>query len=152
LTSRFVYSFLNERCTFAVGQIFYFDTPQVAPINDDEKQRTSALAAESNAVFSQYWSSKAGIQYDTELNQASLGNAVFEYRKDAERLVQLNYRYASQEYSNDALPNKNYPTDLSQVGFVAAWPVTDRIGVVAQYYYDTKQQQPATQLLGLQYN
>lgn len=152
LTTRFFDSSLNERFNFAVGQIFYFETPQVAPINDDEKQRTSAWAAESNAVFSQNWSAKAGIQYDTELNQASLGNAVLEYRKDAERLVQLNYRYASQEYINDALPNKNYPTDLSQVGVVAAWPVTDRIGVVGQYYYDTKQQQPATQLLGLQYN
>lgn len=80
---------------------------------------------------------------------------MLEYRRDAERLVQLNYRYASPEYIRDMIPNVTNPgfqQGISQVGVTASWPIVERWAVVGAYYYDTKANQPANQLIGLQYN
>ena len=41
---------------------------------------------------------------------------------------------------------------ISQVGIVASWPIAEQWAFVGQYYYDTKESQPASQLVGLQYN
>ncbi|MGL5101348.1 MAG: LPS assembly protein LptD [Plesiomonas sp.] len=151
LTTRIFDQGLNERFNFAIGQIFYLSAPRITEKAQHEA-RTSAWATESNVLFNENWSAKAGVQYDPQDKQVTLANTAVEYRKDSERLVQLNYRYASQEYINSALPNKNYDHNISQVGLVSAWPVTDKLGVVGQYYYDTGLKQSAEQLLGLQYN
>ena len=55
------------------------------------------------------WGLRGGLQYDTRLNSVSLGNGVVEYRQDAERVVQLNYRYATPEYIQTALNTKTVP-------------------------------------------
>ncbi|WP_145498144.1 LPS assembly protein LptD, partial [Yersinia bercovieri] len=52
---------------------------------------------------------KGGAQYDTRLGNLTLGNAVMEYRKDSERMIQLNYRYASPEYIQAAVSNVTSP-------------------------------------------
>ena len=70
-------------------------------------------------------------------------------------MSQLGYRYASPEYMQATLPNvanPRYQDGISQVGGIASWPMADRWAVVGAYYYDTKAQQPAEQLIGLQYN
>ena len=95
------------------------------------------------------------MQYDTRLDALALGDAVLEYRADSERMIQLSYRYASPEDIQATLPNvtnPGYQDGISQVGGIASWPIADRWAIVGAYYYDTKAQQPADQLIGLQYN
>ncbi len=57
------------------------------------------------------------------------------------RLVQLNYRYASPEYIQATLPSystaQQYKEGISQVGMTASWPIVDRWSVVGAYYFDT---------------
>ena len=98
---------------------------------------------------------RGGLQYDTRLDALAIGDAVLEYRSDAERMVQLSYRYASPEYIQATLPgvtNPGYQQGISQAGIIASWPIADRWAVVAAYYYDTKAKQAADQLLGVQYS
>jgi LPS-assembly protein len=105
--------------------------------------------------ISDRWSTRGGIQYDTRLDNISQGNAVLEYRRDADRMVQLNYRYTSPEYIEQTLTrirNPGYQDGISQVGATASWPIADAWSVVGAWYYDTKAKQPADQLLGVQYS
>jgi LPS-assembly protein len=82
-----------------------------------------------------------------------MGNTVLEYRRDADRLVQLNYRFVDRDYIQATAKNAPaFQQGISQLGLVASWPLSDRWALVGAYYYDTKEQQPASQLVGLQYN
>ncbi len=102
------------------------------------------------------WGLRGGIQYDTRLDNVATGNGTIEYRRDENRLVQLNYRYASPEYIQATLPSYStaaqYKQGISQVGMTASWPIVDRWSVVGAYYYDTNTRKAANQMLGVQYN
>ncbi len=76
---------------------------------------------------------------------------MLEYRRDADRMVQLNYRYSSPEYIHATVPsiaNPGYQQGISQPGITASWPIADSWSVVGAWYYDTKAKQSASQLVG----
>lgn len=159
VTSRIYDDALVERFNASVGQIYYFDRPRTGDNNmmldQSDNNGSMVWAGDSYLRVDDNWGLRGGLQYDARLNEVALGDAVVEYRKDAERLVQLNYRYASPQYIRAMLPNVQNPgfqQGISQVGVMASWPIVDRWAVVGAYYYDTKANQPADQLIGLQYN
>ena len=85
--------------------------------------------------ISERWGLRGGIQYDTRLDNVATSNSSIEYRRDEDRLVQLNYRYASPEYIQATLPKyystaEQYKNGISQVGAVASWPIADRWSIV----------------------
>lgn len=160
LTTRIYDDELAERFNASIGQIYYFDRPRTGDtstaLDRNKDQGSLVWAGDSYWKIDDRWGLRGGLQYDTRLKNVSLGDAVLEYRRDAERLVQLNYRYASSEYIRDTVPNvlenRAFQQGISQVGMTASWPIADRWAVVGAYYYDTKANQPANQLIGLQYN
>ncbi len=82
--------------------------------------------------ISERWGLRGGIQYDTRLDNVATSNSSIEYRRDEDRLVQLNYRYASPEYIQATLPKyystaEQYKNGISQVGAVASWPIADDV-------------------------
>ena len=127
-------------------------------IDDQDSTGSLIWAGDTYWKISDRWGARGGIQYDTKLNNVAQGNAILEYRRDADRMVQLNYRYSSPEYVASALNNESlltnpiYRKGISQVGTTASWPIADAWSVVGAYYYDTRNSKPAEQLLGLQYS
>lgn len=159
VTTRIYDDALVERFNASIGQIYYFDRPRTGDRNTSldksDNNGSQVWAGDSFLKIDDRWGVRGGVQYDNRLNEVALGDAVLEYRRDAERLVQLNYRYASPEYIRDMIPNVTNPgfqQGISQVGITASWPIVERWAVVGAYYYDTKANQPANQLIGLQYN
>ncbi len=159
VTTRVYDDELVERFNASVGQIYYFSRARTSDKASgwDEDADTGSLvwAGDSYWKISNRWGVRGGLQYDTRLDSLALGDAVLEYRRDQNRMVQLNYRYASPEYIQAMLPDINHPgyqQGISQVGAIASWPIVDRWSLVGGYYYDTKANQPADQLIGLQYN
>lgn len=156
VTTRIFDNDLVERFNASVGQIYSFTPSRTGLETTDSDDRGSIeWAGDSFWKISDRWNARGGIQYDTRLNTVSQGNAVLEYRRDADRMVQLNYRYTSPEYIQQTLSqitNPGYQQGISQVGATASWPVADSWAVVGAWYYDTKAKQPADQLLGLQYS
>ena len=149
-----------ERFNISVGQIYYFTESRTGDdrIQWEKDDQTGSLvwAGDTYWRMSERWGLRGGVQYDTRLDSVANGNATLEYRRDEDRLLQLNYRYASEEYIQATLPNYAYAPQskdgISQVGAVASWPIVDRWSVVGAYYFDTKQNKAADQMLGLQYN
>lgn len=159
LTTRIYDDGLVERFNASLGQIYYFTPPRTGDQNSvlDKSDDSGSLvwAGDSYYKINDLWAIRGGAQYDTRLDALALGDAVLEYRADSDRMVQLSYRYASPEYIQATLPqvtNPGYQQGISQIGGIASWPIADRWAIVGAYYYDTKAQQPADQLLGLQYN
>lgn len=168
VTTRVYDDALAERFNFSVGQIYYFERPRAGDSNRpiDDKSNTGSLlwATDSMWRIDDNWGLRGGLQYDRRLGNVTMGNAVAEYRLDADRLVQLNYRFVDRDYIQATFRREDtanggytytlpeYQRGISQVGAVMSWPLSERWGFVGSYYYDTKQQQPASQLVGLQYN
>ena len=159
LTTRIYDENLEERFNASAGQIYYFQPPRTGDQNSvlDKNDDTGSLvwAGDTYYKINNFWGVRGGVQYDTRLDALALGDAVLEYRADSEKMIQLSYRYASPEYIQATLPqvtNPGYQDGISQVGGIASWPIADRWSIVGAYYYDTKAQQSADQLIGLQYN
>lgn len=159
VTSRVYDDTLIERFNVSVGQIYYFSRSRTGDnsnnFNRNEDTGSVVWAGDTYWKLDDRWGVRGGMQYDTRLDSIALGDAVLEYRQDANRMVQLNYRYASPEYISAALPNvtnPGYQDGIAQVGVLASWPIVDRWAVVGGYYYDRRAKQPASQLVGLRYN
>ncbi|KFC07724.1 organic solvent tolerance protein [Trabulsiella guamensis ATCC 49490] len=150
-----------EQFNVSVGQIYYFTESRTGDdnINWEKDNKTGSLvwAGDTYWRISDRWGLRGGVQYDTRLDNIANSTATIEYRRDEDRLIQFNYRYASPEYIQATLP-KNYSTQeqtkdgISQVGAVASWPLVDRWSIVGAYYFDTNANKPADQMLGVQYN
>ncbi|PHM36691.1 LPS assembly protein LptD [Xenorhabdus innexi] len=165
ITTRIYDEDLVERFSFSIGQIYYFEAPRVKdmgsseesqrPIDTIDNKRTGSTtwASEFEWKINPSWGFRGGMQYDTRLSQVSMGNSVVEYRRDADRLLQLNYRFVNHDYIRATLSNPPaYQQGISQVGVIGSWPLTDRWALVGAYYYDTKEKQPASKMVGMQYS
>ncbi|NIY48086.1 LPS assembly protein LptD [Cedecea colo] len=161
LTSRIYDDAAIERFNVSVGQIYYFTKSRTGDetISSEKGNETGSVvwAGDTYWRMTDRWGLRGGVQYDTRLDNVATGNGAIEYRRDADRLVQLNYRYASPEYISATIPGINtnadqYKDGVSQVGVTASWPVVDRWSVVGAYYYDTKAQQVADSMLAVQYS
>lgn len=165
VTTRLYDDALAERFNFSIGQIYYFERPRAgnSKLLIDDKSNTGSLLWASDASWriTDEWGVRGGVQYDRRLGNVTMGNAVTEYRFDADRLVQLNYRFVDRDYIQATFRRDEteqswglpaYQKGISQIGTVVSWPLSEQWGFVGSYYYDTKQQQPASQLVGLQYN
>ena len=161
VTSRVYDDAAVERFNVSVGQIYYFTESRTGnDTNNWEKDdQTGSLvwAGDTYWRISERWGLRSGIQYDTRLDNVATSNSAIEYRRDEDRLVQLNYRYASPEYIQATLPvnystAEQYKNGISQVGGVASWPIADRWSIVGAYYFDTNVNKAADSMLGIQYN
>ncbi|BBU15342.1 TPA: LPS assembly protein LptD [Escherichia coli] len=150
-----------ERFNISVGQIYYFTESRTGDDNitweNDDKTGSLVWAGDTYWRISERWGLRGGIQYDTRLDNVATSNTSIEYRRDEDRLVQLNYRYASPEYIQATLPNyystyEQFKNGISQVGAVASWPIADRWSIVGAYYYDTNANKQADSMLGVQYS
>ncbi|MFZ7165780.1 LPS assembly protein LptD [Avibacterium avium] len=153
-TTRFYDQEGNERFNLSLGQIYYLNDSRIDnnPSNSSDRS-TSSWSLESNWRISPKWNWRGSYQYDTSLHQTSLANTVLEYNPSGNNLIQLSYRYASQEYIDQNLTGANaYNQDIKQLGLVAAWEIADRWAVVGHYYQDLALNKPVEQYLGVKYN
>lgn len=150
-----------ERFNISVGQIYYFTDSRTGDDNikweNDDKTGSLVWAGDTYWRISERWGLRGGIQYDTRLDNVATSSSSIEYRRDEDRLVQFNYRYASPEYIQATLPKyystaEQYKNGISQVGAVASWPIADRWSIVGAYYYDTNANKQADSMLGVQYS
>ena len=161
VTSRVYDDAAVERFNISVGQIYYFTESRTGDDNikweNDDKTGSLVWACDTYWRISDRWGLRSGIQYDTRLDSIANSSSSIEYRRDENRMLQLNYRYASPEYIQATLPSyystaDQYKNGISQVGAVASFPIAERWSIVGAYYFDTNVNKEADSMLGLQYN
>lgn len=158
VTTRVYDNALVERFHASCGQIYYFSRSRTSDQNNiyDCNNCIGNLLWASDAYWqiNNRWILRADMQYNTQLNCISSGNGILGYRENPERLVQLNYRYATPEYIKAALHIEQLPAyqqGISQVGLTGSWPITDQWAVVGAYYYDIRALQSSNHSLSLKY-
>jgi len=160
LTTRVYDDHAVERFNVSVGQIYYFTPSRTGDegnaFTESDKTGSIVWAGDTYWRMTDQWGLRGGVQYDTRLDNVATASGTVEYRRDQDRLVQLNYRYASPEYIQATLPSfatsEQYNQGISQVGMTASWPIVDRWSVVGAYYFDTNTRKSADQMLGVQYS
>ena len=161
VTSRVYDDAAVERFNISVGQIYYFTESRTGDDNikweNDDKTGSLVWAGDTYWRISDRWGLRSGIQYDTRLDSIATSSSSIEYRRDENRMLQLNYRYASPEYIQATLPSyystaDQFKNGISQVGAVASVPIAERWSIVGAYYFDTNVNKVADSMLGLQYN
>lgn len=159
VTSRIYDQDLVERFNVSVGQIYSFNPSRTGLEDREARENRGSLIWAGDAYWkiSDNWGARGGLQYDTKLDDIAQGNAVLEYRHDANRMLQLNYRYSSPEYVANArdISGRNkaiYENGISQAGITGSWPVADAWALVGGYYYDINENKPVEQLVGVQYS
>ena len=154
-TTRFYDNNAEERFNLSLGQIIYLNNSR---IDDNTKNsttgRSSSWALESNWKISEKWNWRGSYQYDTRLDHTALANTSLEYNPSGNNLVQLNYRYASEDYIDQNLTSSanRYNQDIQQLGSTVAWELGDKWAVVGRYYHDMALNKPVEQYAGVQYN
>lgn len=154
ITSRVYDENLDERFNLSIGQIYYFKEARMSPKDKKSGHSGSVVwAGDTYWKMNDRFGTRAGLQYDNRADSIALGEVVLEYRQDAERMVQLTYRYASEQYISAMVTNPSaaYQQDLNQIGAVASWPLANNWAAVGAYYYDPQQSQMADGLFGIQY-
>ncbi|HGJ5873920.1 MAG TPA: LPS assembly protein LptD [Arsenophonus apicola] len=158
ITTRIYDEELTERFNFSVGQIYYFERPRTEdsdlPIEDKSNTGSLLWAGDAYLRLTDNWGLRGGLQYDRRLGDITMGNVITEYRLDSDRLLQLNYRFVDRDYIQATLKEAApaFQKGISQIGAVVSWPLGDQWGFVGSYYYDLKENQPASRLIGLQYS
>lgn len=159
LTSRVYDDASVEHFNVSAGQIYYFTQSRTGDDNisreKDKKTASMLWAGDTCWRMTDRWGLRGGVQYDARLGSVANGSGAIEYRRDADRMAQFTYRYASPKYIQATLPIHSiydqYKEGISQVGMAASWPIIDRWSVVGAYYYDTNARQSADSMLALQY-
>ena len=143
----------NEVFNFSAGQIYYMSPSKVDNSSKNSTaNRSSSWSLESNWKFHKDWNWHGSYQYDTRLNETSLANVSLQYKPSQDQVVQLNYRYASQNYIDQNLSSNRYGQDIKQVGGVVGWKLTDNISMMVSHYQDTALKKPVESQLGITYN
>lgn len=143
----------EEVFNLSLGQTYYLSPSKIDDSSlNSTAQRSSSWAAESNWKFHKNWNWHGSYQYDTRLNQTSLANVSLQYKPQADKLIQLNYRYASKDYINQNLNTNKYDQSIRQIGAVLGWELTDKVSVMSSYYQDIALNKPVESQLSINYN
>lgn len=143
----------EEVFNLSVGQTYYLSPSKIGDTSDNSiAKRSSSWAAESNWKFHKKWNWHGSYQYDTRLNQTALANMSLQHKPQLDKLIQLNYRYASKDYINQNLNTNRYDQSIKQVGAVLGWAVTDKVSVMTSYYHDLALKKPVEGQFSLNYN
>lgn len=149
--------FFNEKGTevfnLSAGQIYYLSKSRIddSTVNSTAN-RSSSWSVESDWKFHPLWNWHGSYQYDTRLDQTSLANTSLQFKLDESKLVQVNYRYASQDYIDQNLSSNRYGQSIRQLGVIAGWDVSDNISIVASHYQDLALKKPVESQLNLNYS
>lgn len=161
ITTRFYDDKLSERFNLSAGQIYYFTQPSIGDdpllLTKTDQDTNTVWATDGYLQINEKMMMRGGLQYDARLGHIALSDAVIEYRENSQKILQFSYRFASREYISATVTNlyankKAYQRDLTQLGTVGSWPITDNWSAVGAYYYDPKNKQTVNGLVGLQYS
>ncbi|EDQ01101.1 LPS assembly protein LptD [Shewanella benthica] len=155
LTTRLFDQHNVEKFKFSLGQIFYFQDSRVGIKESamstqtftQENTSNSVLAAELSTQLYQDWYMSGAIQYDTKQSENKKSEVTIDFRPGANKLLQLSYRYVPDLLNT----NTNESVDIYQAGMRGAWPVSNNLYLVGNWYYDLNESRNIETYAGFQY-
>ncbi len=143
-----------ENFNLNLGHIYFLSDSRVNNVskNINTGRSSNSWSLESNWKFADNWNMKGKYQYNTRLKESTLANLALQYKPNQNKLIQLNYRFASQNYINQNLKKNNYQYDIKQIGATTGWTINDNLTVMTGYYYDLAFKKYVEGQFGFSYN
>lgn len=139
LISRLLHQDGRERARLAIGQRFYFDSPQVTlnPLDPANQTKSDFLAAFSGRV-AEHWLSDAAWQYDPADARTRRLSLLGRYQPGPGRVANFGYRYTDNE--------------LEQLGGSFQWPLGRGWWGVGVLDYSLRDNRALNAVAGVEYN
>ncbi len=141
----------DEIARFYAGQSIYL-TDQKVTLNPNDKKSDlsrSQLSIGLDLHPNKYINYSGDLAYDTESRHIQRGGSALEYRDEGDRIAQINYRYTR---NGNRLMFGNEQVDLSQLGVLAAFPITPELRMDFEYYYDMEQKSTIDRAIRIKYD
>lgn len=139
VSSRMLDDLGKERMRFGVGQIRYFDDPEVTLPGARPRSGTgSAYVGEFGLALSDHWSATASQQYDPGIDELTLSSLGAQYRFGQNGVVNAAYRYRLGL--------------LEQTDVTAAVPLNDRWRLVFRHNQSLRDHQLLEAFGGIEYD
>jgi LPS-assembly protein len=132
----------SEYVRASIGAINYFEDRRITlagTVGEDERQPTSAVAAELAARIAGNWSATGTLIWDPHDRQWDEGAVAMQYRGDNRHIVNLGYR-------------KRVEGDIQQTDVSLYWPITRHFAVMGRWNYDVVSGRTVEGFGGIEYN
>jgi LPS-assembly protein len=139
VTSRIIDSKNREQLVVSLGQIFYLEDSKLT--SSTQTTDRSALAGELDWRLNKNLFVHSGVQITTDTDKVERSSLTFEYRKNADSLIQLTHRYV-RNLSDET---------IQQVGISASWPIAKNWQWVGRTYRDLELDRSIENYFGIQY-
>lgn len=135
----------RERLRASIGQIYYFDTPDVTlPGSLPARDHESDLIAEVTGRPLRDLRARASLLWDPNNDGTSRATLGLRYQPAPDRVINADYRVRK---DIRGLGN----TDVEQTDFSLRWPVTRNLGVVARWVYSLRNGEHLDAFGGVEY-
>lgn len=136
----------------SAGQIFYSESSRIELANFIQEVPRSEFAArlESRPTDALRISSEV-IYHDTD-HTINRGNVTLRYLDDDFRLLNVGYRYLRKEEIYDSTDSYLVQGPVKQADVSAAWPINNRLSILARAAYDFTFDRELEYLAGLEYD
>jgi LPS-assembly protein len=129
----------KERARLSLGQIRYFDPPEVeVPGVVPLRRSESAFVGELEVHLNDRWSAAVANQYDPKLEHTDFGSVRLQRRWGTEGVANLDYRYRRDQ--------------LEQLDLTTAIPINDSWKLVGRYDYSIKDSKVLEAFAGFEYD
>jgi LPS-assembly protein len=148
LTSRFIDDATGaERLRVAVGQRYYFSSPQVTLSGPPSVQAgKSDFLLGADGKLSDAWAMSSLFQYNFTLSQVDRFNAGVRFTPTPGRALNATWRYTRQGV--DPLN----PDEIKQIDLSGQWPVSDRWTLLGRWNYSIVDHKTLEGVAGFEYN
>jgi LPS-assembly protein len=165
LTTRFIDRNSGfERIRAGIGEIIYFANRNVTlcTLNDpncppptvirDNTLRRSPLTAVLDYHLNPNWSLTANTIWNTQINEMDNQSIVLQYRRDADRIINLGYSFVRQGDPQPGLAPNASGNNLKQTDLSFAWPIVYNWSAVGRWTESINEGHFQNLLAGLQYD
>ncbi|WP_406828397.1 LPS-assembly protein LptD [Microbulbifer sp. ARAS458-1] len=153
LTTRFIDP-RSGRDLFAAsaGQIFYSEASRIELRDFIEDVPRSEFAARLESRPSDALRISSEVIYHDTDHTINRGNVTLRYLDDNFRLINASYRYLRKEEVYDSTDTYLIQGPVKQIDLSAAWPVNDRLSLLARANYDLTFERELEYLAGIEYD
>jgi LPS-assembly protein len=156
-----------ERIRAGIGEIIYFANRNVtlcsvSDVNNlncpppaiarDNTLRRSPVTAVLDYHLNNFWTLTGNTIWNTQINEMDNQSIVLQYRRDAERVINLGYSFVRHGDPQANLPATSSRNNLKQTDLSFAWPVIHNWSAVGRWTQSINEGHFQNLLAGLQYD
>ena len=140
----------KETGYFSLGQIYYFNDPEVfLPGETESEEGLSPLVTEIGTSIIDNWRLRGTLQWDPNNNEVEKLVGFAQYNPALNKVINIGYRRNFTDSITSTGSTKITEIEQTEMSFI--WPVTDQWNVVGRWYFDLPEKRTLDVFGGVEY-